>query len=514
MKFIDAAFSTLAAQSWKIGCLICILGILRWAIRGRVPQQILFGTWIIVALALLFPVSIPVAWNPVTIASRPLSVASEGLDSPAGSARRGVQNLLSNLDWTANPTIQSLGSSSHSWTAASVAACVWLIGAVALLAIRAGLWHRFRGRLGHSAVPVNPKYTAAIVECAQKLGVKTPISVIESDAAVGPAMGGLWRPYLVIPSSLGKQLSDEELRLVILHELGHWRRRDAAVNVLVQCALAVHWFNPAAWLFAGMARFDCELACDEFVLAHVAMSGPDVYGKTILKVLATVQRRNAPTAVLGILGGKQQIERRIHMIARFRTASFSRIAAGCCLIGLVAIAAVTSKLKASSSDTAQPASSSPAGQATLKELKRYESSEWKFAIDTPTNWNRFPPVSSNSPYEVVRFQSIENGIHDLLIVFRSPRDPSQSPTEWLQEMQKVLEKGGFGNFVVGKTTIGSRAVLTLDFDKAGPDGGLWSCRHYMVTDGTLGYVLGFGTNKREQMADLQDRIAKSFQILE
>jgi hypothetical protein len=157
---------------------------------------------------------------------------------------------------------------------------------------------------------------------------------------------------------------------------------------------------------------------------------------------------------------------------------------------------------------------SPAGQATLKELKRYESSEWKFAIDTPANWNRFPPVSSNSPFEVVRFQSIENGVHDLLIVFRSPRDLSQSPTEWLQEMQKVLGKGGFGNFVVGKTKIGSRAVLTLDFDKAGPDWKLWSCRHHMISNGTLGYVLGFGTSQREQLADLQDRIAKSLQILE
>jgi hypothetical protein len=355
---------------------------------------------------------------------------------------------------------------------------------------------------------------AAIVDCAQMLGVRTPISVFESDAAVGPAIGGVWKPYLVIPSSLGAQLSDGELRLVILHELGHWRRRDTVANVLVQCALVVHWFNPAVWLFANMARLDCELACDEFVLGHMAKSGPDVYGKTILKVLATVQRRSAPTAVLGILGSKQQIERRIKMIARFRTVSVSRIAAGCCLIGLVVIAAVTSKLKASSADTTQPVSSSPAGQVTHKELKRYESSEWKFAIDTPTNWNRFPPVSSNSPYEVVRFQSIENGVHDLLIVFRSPRDPSKSPTEWLQEMQKVLEKGGFGNFVVGKTTIGSREVLTLDFDKASPDGGLWSCRHYMISDGTLGYVLGFGTNQREQMADLQDRIAKSFQILE
>lgn len=513
MRLLETAFSTFAAQSLKIGCLICILGILRWAIRGRVPQQILFGVWIVVALALLFPVSIPVAWNSITFAGQPLSVKHESHDYPADSTRHGIQGLLSNLGWTATPTINPAGSSSLPWRAASVAALVWLTGAVALLAIRAGLWLRFRVRLRRSAEPVDPKYTAAIVECAQMLGVRTPISVFVSDAAVGPAMGGLWRPYLVIPSSLGTHLSDEELRLVILHELGHWRRGDSAANVLVQCALAVHWFNPAGWFFAGMARLDCELACDEFVLGHLPSSGPDVYGKTILKVLASVQRRNAPMAVLGILGGKQQIERRIHMIARFRTASLSRIAAGCCLIGIVAIAVGTSRSKASGADTSQPAPSGPTGQGTPVELKPYESSDWKFSIDIPTGWNRFPPVSSNSPYEVVRFESTENGVKELLIVFREPRDPSTSPMAWADRIQQILSKGGFGNFLVGKTTIGSREVVTLDFDKTMPGIGTWSCRHYMIEDGSLRYVLGFGTSQRAQMADLRDRVAKSFRPL-
>jgi len=514
MKIIDAAFSTVVAQSWKIGCLICILGVLRWAIRGRVPQQLLFGVWIIVAVALLFPVTIPIAWNPVSFAHKGIPGRLEVIDVATGATSRGIQNLVSNLGLTVSPAVHSGRGSELFLSAASVTALIWLVGAVALILTRGRLWHRFRSRLGQSVAPVNPKYVSAIEDCAQMLGIRAPILVFESDAAVGPAMGGIWRPYLVIPPSLGAQLSDEEFRLVILHELGHWCRRDAAANLLVQCALAVHWFNPAAWLFAGMARLDCELACDEFVLAHVATSRPDVYGKTILKVLATVQHRNAPAAVLGILGGKQQIERRIHMIAQFRTSSVSRIAWGCCLIGLVLLAAATSKLKASNTDTAQPAPSLPAGQLTATELKHYESSEWKFSINTPTNWNRFPPVSANSPYEVVRFESDENGAHNLLIVFRSPRDPKQSLTEWLDTMQKILAKGGFGNFVVGKTTIGSKDIVTLDFDIASTDGRRWSCRHYMIPDGTLGYVLGFGTNRREQLVDLEDRIAKSFQTQE
>jgi hypothetical protein len=97
-------------------------------------------------------------------------------------------------------------------------------------------------------------------------------------------------------------------------------------------------------------------------------------------------------------------------------------------------------------------------------MKHYENAEWHFAMDIPKSWNAFPPVPSNSPYEVIRFESNEDGRH-LVIVFRNPYDPKEDPTEWSERVQQVLARGGFGNFVSGKTTIGTRPVMTLDFDK-------------------------------------------------
>ena len=512
MNFVVEAFPVYAAQSWRMGCLICILGILRWAIRGRVSQQVLFGAWIIVALALLIPVSIPVAWSPASLASRTFSSAHGGFGVPAQSASQGIPSLLSILDFAATPVIPSAAGSHRLWVGTPVVA-FWVLGAATLLALRVGMGYRFRSRLGRAVIPVNPKYVSAVLDCAELLRIRTPISVHESDAAAGPAMGGVWRPYLVIPSSLGSQLSDEELRLVILHELGHWRRRDAAANALIQCALMVHWFNPAVWLFAHMARFDCELACDEFVLGHLAASGRDDYGKTILKVLATVQRRSAPVVLLGILGGRQQIERRIDMIARFRTASFSKIASGCCLIALVAIVAATARPRALGADSVQVDKAAAKSQMGPTEMKPYRSLEWNFALDIPKDWNAFPPVSSNSPYEVIRFESWGNGYKNLLIVFRQPLRPDESPGAWSAKVQTVLARGAFGNFVTGKTTIGSREVVTLDFDKPSSGGKTWYCRQYFIVDGPLGYDLGFGTENRAEMFDLYDHMAKSFQML-
>jgi hypothetical protein len=145
------------------------------------------------------------------------------------------------------------------------------------------------------------------------------------------------------------------------------------------------------------------------------------------------------------------------------------------------------------------------------EMKRYRSGEWNFSIDIPTRWNVFPPAPSNSPYEVVRFASREDGNH-LSIIFREPKDPKESPETWSKRVQGWLEKSGFSNFVSGKTTIGSRAVVTLDFDKP-LEGETWSVRHYFMIDGsTLAYIVSFGTTRWADMSGLFDRMAQSFNV--
>ena len=142
------------------------------------------------------------------------------------------------------------------------------------------------------------------------------------------------------------------------------------------------------------------------------------------------------------------------------------------------------------------------------DMKHYKSSEWHFALDIPSCWHAMPPQCTSSPSEVMRFLSKEDGTH-VLIVFRGIHDPKQALQDISDAVQKILASQGFGNFIPGKTTIGSRTALTLDFDKP-KDGGIWSCRHYFVAEGTLRYTLGFGTNKKAEIFELYDQMAKSF----
>lgn len=151
-------------------------------------------------------------------------------------------------------------------------------------------------------------------------------------------------------------------------------------------------------------------------------------------------------------------------------------------------------------------------QMNIPQMKHYESSEWNFALDIPKRWNSFPPVPTNDRSEVIRFSSLEDGFRHLLIVVRWPHDP-QKPlrvaSDWVQQ---ILAKDGFGNFSTAETTVGSRVALLLESSKLRDDGTL-SCRHYFITEDTLGYTLAFFTNNKAGMFELYDRMAQSFEIL-
>lgn len=144
------------------------------------------------------------------------------------------------------------------------------------------------------------------------------------------------------------------------------------------------------------------------------------------------------------------------------------------------------------------------------DMKHYKSSEWDFALDIPRRWHSMPPICTNSPSEVMRFASKEDGTH-LVIIFREIHNPKQTLKEVSEAVQKILANHGFGNFAAGEAVIGPRTVLTLDFDKP-KDGGIWSCRHYFVAEGTLRYTLGFGTTDKGRMFEVYEQMAKSFEF--
>lgn len=162
----------------------------------------------------------------------------------------------------------------------------------------------------------DPRLQALVEAGKAALGLKRDVYIIESNVLGTPAIFGFLKPRLLLPKSLLERLNDQELRLVILHELVHVRRRDVLLNWLLIALQSLHWFNPAIWLAFRRLKADRELVCDTVVMAKLAAAERQTYGNTLIKLLAESPAL-APSLV-PIINHKHEIQRRITMIAQFK----------------------------------------------------------------------------------------------------------------------------------------------------------------------------------------------------
>jgi beta-lactamase regulating signal transducer with metallopeptidase domain/ankyrin repeat protein len=146
----------------------------------------------------------------------------------------------------------------------TVAVVAWLIG-VAGVGLYVGAGVLAARRMRRRASPVAAPWVEEARVLAEVFDVPENIDFIESADTVIPVACGVWRPAVVMPLGAAAW-PRERLRVAVLHELAHIRRRDCATQAVAQLVCALYWFNPLAWLAASRLRAERERACDDFVL--------------------------------------------------------------------------------------------------------------------------------------------------------------------------------------------------------------------------------------------------------
>ena len=113
---------------------------------------------------------------------------------------------------------------------------------------------------------VDAPWLPLAVELAAGLGITRRLVFLESARATMPMASGIFTPSVLMPEDANRWPL-ERLRIVLLHELAHVKRRDCLTHVIAQLACALYWFNPLAWIAARHIRTERERACDDLVLA-------------------------------------------------------------------------------------------------------------------------------------------------------------------------------------------------------------------------------------------------------
>ena len=103
-------------------------------------------------------------------------------------------------------------------------------------------------------------------------------NVYLSEKVLGPAVYGVIRPKIILPSSYARK----ELDFILLHERTHIKRLDNLWRLLGFVVATVHWFNPLSWVFLRCFLSDLELACDESALRKASEEERKEYARTLL----------------------------------------------------------------------------------------------------------------------------------------------------------------------------------------------------------------------------------------
>jgi beta-lactamase regulating signal transducer with metallopeptidase domain len=211
----------------------------------------------------------------------------------------------------------------------------WLVGMLVLLAL---VVRRicFIRRLIAQSRPANERSLEMLDECRCQIGIRQSVELRLSSNTLSPAVCGLFKPIILMPSTLLKKLSREKLKAILIHELAHIKRADGWVNLLQIMLQIVYFYNPFVWIANVMVRRVREQAVDEMVLVTLRPETKSYSNMLIDIAEMAFWKPNFSLHVIGVVESKKALERRIkHMLSRPVPKS-SKL--GC--LGLIAIVIV------------------------------------------------------------------------------------------------------------------------------------------------------------------------------
>jgi beta-lactamase regulating signal transducer with metallopeptidase domain len=369
--YLSPLLRWLLRASWQASVLVVLVCVAQWVFRKSLSAKWRHRLWLLVLLRLILPVSLPSTFSIFNYLDPSLIGHSERAPSlpdsagtAAGSAARRSANVDSSkggVDVAArslkppNQTYSSaedllIGLSGYSLPAKCVMfflLIVWPLGIVLIVLRILRQNVGFTYRLRRAPVIAIPEVLHAFEDCKLLLAIDLQIRLIETKEIKSPALYGLFRPKLLLPEGMVASFSLQELRYIFLHELAHVQRLDMALNWLMAGLQILHWFNPVIWLAFARMRTDRELACDALVLSRTHEGESEYYGQTIIKLLESfVPPLQVSGGLVGILEEKEQMKRRITMIARFQKASNRSLLAGVLVLVLGLVSLTDAKIPA------------------------------------------------------------------------------------------------------------------------------------------------------------------------
>ena len=133
-------------------------------------------------------------------------------------------------------------------------------------------------------------------------------NIYKAENIKSPFVLGLITPKIYLPAGL----SGAEYDYILLHERTHIRRNDHAIKFAAYFILALHWFNPLAWIAFLLMSADMEMSCDEFVLKEMGLDAKTSYSRSLVSFAENRRIIGTSPLAFGEGGMKERVKNVLH----------------------------------------------------------------------------------------------------------------------------------------------------------------------------------------------------------
>ncbi len=154
---------------------------------------------------------------------------------------------------------------------------IWILGMIVSLAVVLLSYAVYLARKKRRSAEIEDKHI--FEEVKQSLKIRRKIRLKMAEEIQSPMLVGVIFPTVYIPC---RKMTDENLKMVFLHELMHYKNMDLVIKWLAVFVGAIHWFNPLIYILRKNINEACEDFCDKEVTKNMSEEERKTYMKTIL----------------------------------------------------------------------------------------------------------------------------------------------------------------------------------------------------------------------------------------
>ena len=318
-----------------ISGIIIILLISKLIFKNNLSSRMQYNLWLLLLGLLAVPfipfrlVSFPQisSWLR-SVRNYSASHADVGANNVMDTGLSGTTNWMNNFALSVNKDTPSVTG--------YILLGIWIVGMLAMMILIIKSSLRLR-TIKRSALSLqNPEVRRLYNKCLNEMKIARNIPVYSTAFLKSPIIVGLLKPCIYLPIHLISDYHESDMRYMLLHELQHYRHKDALANYLMNFVGVLYWFNPFVWFALREMRNDREIACDTSVLKMLEADDYEDYGNTLINFIEKVSSSPFPFAS-SLSGNMKQMKRRIINIASYEKPTFYKKLKGLTAFILIAV---------------------------------------------------------------------------------------------------------------------------------------------------------------------------------